>query len=259
MVDMLIVLSPAKSLDYETPVTLEISSQPLFVEQAAVLVDILRKKSPADLAELMSISDKLSVLNAVRYEEWSKTFHAGNARQAVLAFNGDVYDGLGANTLSPEDLMFAQQHLRILSGLYGVLRPLDLMQPYRLEMGTKLPNPNGKDLYAYWKSQVAPVLNADLDPNRPVLVNLASDEYFKSVDTKALKGRVVQPVFQDFKNDQYKVISFFAKKARGLMARYIIEHRISEVDALKNFSTGGYRFEPSGSTESVWLFRRKEA
>lgn len=256
---MLIVLSPAKSLDYETPVTCETATQPLFVEQAAVLVDILRKKSPSDLATLMSISDKLSVLNAVRYQEWSKVFHAGNARQAVLAFNGDVYDGLSASTLSPEDLAFAQRHLRILSGLYGVLRPLDLMQPYRLEMGTKLPNPMGKDLYAYWKPVVASTLNADLHSDRPVLVNLASDEYFKSVDLKVLKGRVVQPVFQDFKSGQYKVISFFAKKARGLMARYIIEHRLSEVDDLKSFSAGGYRFEPSGSTDSVWLFRRKEA
>ncbi|MFN4328223.1 MAG: peroxide stress protein YaaA [Limnobacter sp.] len=255
---MLVVLSPAKSLDYESPVTAKSSTKPQFVNQAAELVDILRPMSPVQLAGLMSISDKLAVLNATRYGDWSTTFTKANSRQAVLAFDGDVYDGLQARTLDEEGLKFAQKHLRILSGLYGILRPLDLMQPYRLEMGTKLPNPAGKDLYAYWKSTVAPALNKELGP-QGVLVNLASDEYFKSVDLNALNARVVQPVFQDEKNGQYKVISFFAKKARGLMARYIIDQRITDVEQLKQFKVDGYRFDAKASSADVWVFRRKES
>lgn len=255
---MLVVLSPAKSLDYESPLSVSTSTQPQFVEQAAALVDILRPMSPAELGELMSISDKLGVLNATRYVQWSPQFTKANSRQAMLAFNGDVYDGLDAKTLDAEALKFAQKHVRILSGLYGVLRPLDLMQPYRLEMGTKLKNPTGKDLYAYWKKTVAPALNKDLAA-KDVLVNLASDEYFKSVDLQVLKAQVIQPVFQDYKNGQYKVISFFAKKARGLMARYIIDHRITDAANLKKFNVGGYVFDAKVSTDSTWIFRRKEA
>lgn len=256
---MLVVLSPAKSLDYESPLSVPKHTKPQFVDEASQLVDILRPMSPVQLSELMSISDKLGVLNATRYGEWSTQFTSKNSRPAVLAFNGDVYDGLDAKTLDEEGLAFAQKHIRILSGLYGVLRPLDLMQPYRLEMGTKLPNPAGKDLYAYWKSIVAPALNKDLGKTDPVLVNLASDEYFKSVDTKALSARVVQPVFQDYKNGQFKIISFFAKKARGLMARYIIDQRITDVEQLKKFKVDGYAFAPKESTENTWVFRRKEA
>ncbi|HEX4843062.1 MAG TPA: peroxide stress protein YaaA [Limnobacter sp.] len=255
---MIVVLSPAKSLDYESPLSVSTHTKPQFVDEASQLVDILRPMSPLQLSDLMSISDKLGVLNATRYAEWSTQFTSKNARQAVLAFNGDVYDGLDAKSLDEEGLAFAQQHIRILSGLYGVLRPLDLMQPYRLEMGTKLPNPAGKDLYAYWKSTVAPALNEALGKTDPVLVNLASDEYFKSVDTKRLNARVVQPVFQDYKSGQYKVISFFAKKARGLMARYIIDNRITDVEQLKKFKAEGYAFASKESTESTWVFRRKE-
>ena len=228
---MLVVLSPAKSLDYETPLSVSASTQPQFVEQAAALVNILRPMSPADISELMSVSDKLGVLNATRYSEWSTKFTKKNSRPALLAFNGDVYDGFDAKTLDEDGLAFAQKHVRILSGLYGILRPLDLMQPYRLEMGTKLPNPAGKDLYAYWKQTVAPALNA----------------------------RVVQPVFQDYKNGQYKIISFFAKKARGLMARYIVDQRITDVEQLKKFKVAGYAFAHKESTENTWVFRRKEA
>ncbi len=255
---MLVVLSPAKSLDYETPLSVSTSTKPQFVEQAAQLVDILKPMSPADLSELMSISDNLGVLNATRYTQWSTKFTKQNSRQALLAFNGDVYDGFDAKSLDEDGLAFAQRHVRILSGLYGILRPLDLMQPYRLEMGTKLPNPQGKDLYAFWKQTVAPALNKDLDKKDPVLLNLASDEYFKSVDTKLLKARVVQPVFQDFKNGQYKIISFFAKKARGLMARYVVDHRVTDVEQIKQFNVAGYGFAAQESTENTWVFRRKE-
>lgn len=256
---LIAVLSPAKSLDYDTPLSVSKSTKPEFVPQASGLLDVLRPMSPADLSQLMSISDNLAVLNATRFAQWSTEFTKSNSRQAVLAFNGDVYDGLDAKSLSADDLEFAQKHLRILSGLYGMLRPLDLMQPYRLEMGTKLPNPSGKDLYAYWKATIAPALNKLLKGDDPVLVNLASDEYFKAVDTKALNARVVQPVFQDFKGDQYKVISFYAKKARGLMARYLVEQRITDVEQLKKFNTAGYRFDPKASDADTWVFRRKEA
>lgn len=256
---MIVVLSPAKSLDYESPLATQVHTRPQFVQQASELVGILRPMAPAQLGELMSISDKLATLNATRYAQWSGSFTKDNSRQAVLAFNGDVYDGLQASTLSDADLDFAQKHLRILSGLYGVLRPLDRMQPYRLEMGTRLANPSGKDLYSYWKGTIAAALNKDLKGANPVLVNLASDEYFKAVDTKALKARVLQPVFQDYKGGKYKIISFFAKKARGLMARYIIDKRITEADQLKMFDYAGYVYVPDASNESTFVFRRKEA
>lgn len=256
---MLVVISPAKSLDYETPCPISINTQPQFIEQAAKLVDILRTKSPSDLSELMSISEKLGLLNANRYREWSSQFTVQNSRPALLAFNGDVYDGLDAKTLDEQGFAFAQKHLRILSGLYGVLRPLDLMQPYRLEMGTKLPNSAGKDLYAYWKQIMTVHLNQELSLKDPVLVNLASDEYFRSVDINVLNARVVQPVFQDYKSGQYKIIGFFAKKARGLMARYIVDQKITDVENLKQFKVAGYVFVAKESTENTWVFQRKEA
>lgn len=254
---MLIVLSPAKSLDYESSVSFQEVSSPVFVEQAAGLIADLRKKSSVELQKLMSISEALAELNVRRFQTWKKEVSLSGARQAVFAFNGDVYDGLDVKTWASDDLLFAQNHLRILSGLYGVLRPLDLIYPYRLEMGTGLMNSQGKNLYAYWKHLIAPELSAVLRGD--VLVNLASDEYFKAVDIKALDGSVVQPVFQDYKNGQYKVISFFAKKARGLMARYIIKNRISDVNDLKNFDDQGYQFVPEESSETELLFRRKEA
>ena len=219
----------------------------------------MRTKSPSDLSELMSISEKLGLLNANRYREWSSQFTVQNSRPALLAFNGDVYDGLDAKTLDEQGFAFAQKHLRILSGLYGVLRPLDLMQPYRLEMGTKLPNSAGKDLYAYWKQIMTVHLNQELSLKDPVLVNLASDEYFRSVDINVLNARVVQPVFQDYKSGQYKIIGFFAKKARGLMARYIVDQKITDVENLKQFKVAGYVFVAKESTENTWVFQRKEA
>ncbi|HQC86540.1 MAG TPA: peroxide stress protein YaaA, partial [Rhodoferax sp.] len=223
---MLFLLSPAKSLDYETPLGDQPHTLPMFVPQSKELIAVLRTQSPQQIAELMSLSDKLSALNVARYLAWSPKATPKNARQAVLAFNGDVYDGLNAKTLTPDDLAWAQDHVCILSGLYGVLRPLDLMQPYRLEMGTRLSNPGGKDLYQFWGTQIADYLNTRLRSDvSPVVINLASQEYFKAVDTKALKARVVECVFQDYSAGQYKIVSFFAKRARGLMARYAATHR----------------------------------
>jgi cytoplasmic iron level regulating protein YaaA (DUF328/UPF0246 family) len=214
---LLMVLSPAKSLDYETPATILGHTLPDYVPEAQALIDILRPMTSAQIGTLMGVSDALAKLNATRFSTWQPAFDARTAKQAVLAFNGDVYEGLNAKSMSQDDLMFAQQHMRILSGLYGLLRPLDLIQPYRLEMGTKLANSRGKDLYAYWKPLLAPALNKVLGAKSPVLVNLASDEYFKSVDLKQLKASVITPVFEDYKNDKYKIIGFFAKRARGIV------------------------------------------
>ena len=257
---MLIVLSPAKTLDYESPLTIQTHSQPDFIPRSAELIAVLRGMSPAKIGSLMKISDSLAHLNATRYASWSKKFSFDNARQALLAFNGDVYEGLDAATLSEKQLTWAQDHLRILSGLYGLLRPLDLMQPYRLEMGTKLPNPRGKDLYAFWADEITPALNAALKAQKSkALVNLASEEYFKSVHPEALIAPVITPVFEDWKGGKYKIISFYAKRARGLMARYAIDHKITRPEQLKAFDSEGYAFEPKGSDESRWLFRRRVA
>jgi cytoplasmic iron level regulating protein YaaA (DUF328/UPF0246 family) len=257
---MLFVLSPAKSLDYESPLQAQPHSAPLFVKQSKTLIDLLRQRSPQDIAELMSLSDKLSTLNVARYQAWSSRSTTKNARQAVLAFNGDVYAGLNAHSLAPDDLAWAQDHVCILSGLYGVLRPLDLMQPYRLEMGTALAGPHGKDLYQFWGRQIAEYLNTRLRADAsPVVVNLASQEYFRAVETKALKGRVVECVFQEYKDGQYKIISFFAKKARGLMARYATTHRLMTPDQLRGFDVEGYAYTASASTPERLVFRRKQA
>jgi uncharacterized protein len=255
---MLFLLSPAKSLDYETPLPDQPHTAPLFVKQSKVLIDLLRSYAPQQIAELMDLSDKLSTLNVTRYAAWSSRATQKNARQAVLAFNGDVYDGLNAKTLPTDNLAWAQNHVCILSGLYGVLRPLDLMQPYRLEMGTALKGPHGKDLYQFWGSRIADYLNQRLKVDvSPVVVNLASQEYFRSVDTKVLKARVVECVFQDYKNGQYKVISFFAKRARGLMARYAIDNQISLPDQLRGFNLDGYAWAAAQSTPEKLVFRRK--
>ena len=255
---MIIVLSPAKSLDYESPVATTTATRPDFLEQSEKLVSILRQKSPAEIASLMSISDPLAALNATRYAEWTRKYSAPRGRQAVLAFNGDVYEGLDARSLDEDGLAWLQRHVRILSGLYGVLRPLDLMLPYRLEMGTRLHNPRGKDLYAWWGDLPAQALNALLSNDaRPVLVNLASDEYFRSVRRTVLKAEVIQPVFQDWKGGTYKVISFFAKRARGLMARYAAEHRIEDVESLRDFAVEGYALDAAVSTATQWIFRRR--
>src|SRR5665647_2851788 len=224
---MLFLLSPAKSLDYDTPAGDVPHSQPLFVPQSAELIDLLKLQSPQQIATLMNLSDALAGLNVARYAAWSPQFTAKNAKQAVLAFNGDVYEGLDAKSLQPEALAWTQDHLCILSGLYGVLRPLDYMQPYRLEMGTALANPQGNNLYKFWGAQISNYLNERLQRDvSPVVVNLASQEYFKAVDVKALKARVVACVFEELKGDQYKIVSFYAKRARGLMARYAATHRV---------------------------------
>lgn len=256
---MLLVISPAKNLDYDTPATTSRFTQPQHLEHSSQLIQQLRDYSVQDIAELMKLSDKLSALNVARYESWSQPFDSENAKQAVLAFNGDVYSGLSAEDFSEEELDFTQKHLRILSGLYGVLKPLDLMQPYRLEMGTKLPNSRGKDLYAFWGDIVTDDLNQSLvETEQPVLVNLASNEYFKSVKPKNLQGRMITPVFKDWKNGQYKIISFFAKKARGLMCRYAIKNQITDAEQLKNFDLGGYQFDATLSKDDTWVFTRKE-
>ncbi|MBS0545191.1 MAG: peroxide stress protein YaaA [Proteobacteria bacterium] len=259
---MILVISPAKALDFETAPTTAVHSQPDFLDDAQALIEILRQRSPAEIAELMSLSDPLASLNVARYASWSRPFDRENAKQAVLAFNGDVYEGLSATTLSDADLAWAQDHLRILSGLYGVLRPLDLMQPYRLEMGTRLANPRGKDLYAFWGERITAELNGLLareteDGGEPVLLNLASDEYFKSVKAKAIKGRIVTPVFEDWKAGRYKIISFYAKRARGLMSRFVIERRIDDIDALKAFDNEGYAFAADASEADKLVFRRR--
>jgi len=255
---MLLLLSPAKKLDYDTPVRTTLHTQPMFIDQASELIKVLKKKSAAEIADLMKLSDALANLNVERYAAWKPVFDTSNSRQAVLAFNGDVYEGLQAGSLSAARLDWAQEHVAILSGLYGVLRPLDLMQPYRLEMGTRLATPKGKNLYEFWGSTIADYLNERLAGQKtPIVVNLASEEYFKSVDLKVLKARVVQCVFQDWKNGAWKVISFHAKRARGLMARYAIEHKVAKPEGLQKFDSEGYAFDASASSADKLVFRRK--
>jgi len=257
---MLFLLSPAKSLDFDTPTGDLPHTQPLFVPRAAQLIDLLREKSPQQIASLMSLSDTLAGLNVARYAAWRPKFTAKNARPAVLAFNGDVYGGLDARSLPADGLKWLQEHLCILSGLYGVLRPLDYMQPYRLEMGTRLANAQGKDLYQFWGSKISNYLNARLQRDlSPVVVNLASQEYFKSVDLKALKARVVECVFQDYRDGQYKVVSFYAKRARGLMARFAAVHRVLTPRQLEGFDAEGYTFDAKASQPERLLFRRQQA
>lgn len=257
---MLSVISPAKTLDFETPPTTTKVTQPDFLKQSQALIDILRDYSPQQISELMGISDKLAGLNAARFEEWQPPFTLSNAKPAAQAFQGDVYSGLKAESFSEAENRYAQSHLRILSGLYGLLRPLDLIQPYRLEMGTKLSNSAGKDLYTYWKPTLTPTLNeAIAGSGSKVLVNLASNEYFKAVDAKQLDARVITPVFKDEKNGTFKIISFYAKKARGLMSAWLIQQQINEPDQLRAFDVAGYRFDASSSQGDTFVFTRKEA
>jgi cytoplasmic iron level regulating protein YaaA (DUF328/UPF0246 family) len=257
---MLFLISPAKALDFETPPQVKTHTQPLFVKQSTELISVLREKSPQQVAELMSLSDTLSGLNVARYQAWAPKFTAKNSKQAVLAFDGDVYGGLDAKTLCESELDWLQDHLCILSGLYGVLRPLDWMQPYRLEMGTRLVTPKGKNLYQFWASQIADYLNQRVMAETvPVVVNLASEEYFKAVDRRALKPRVVTCVFEERKGDGYKIVSFYAKRARGLMVRHAVKHRVTRVDQLKAFAEEGYRFVPSVSETDRLVFRRDGA
>ena len=259
---MLFLLSPAKTLDYDTPVPAALrkkATEPLYAVDAEALIAVLRKKTPAQVAALMDLSDNLATLNAERYAAWQPTATPTNSKPAVLAFNGDVYDGLDAKTLKTADHRWAQQHIVILSGLYGALRPLDRLQPYRLEMGTALKTARGKDLYAYWGDTVAEHLNArQADDAAPVVVNLASVEYARVALRKALRARVVDCVFEEGQADgSFKVISFFAKKARGLMARHAIVQRARSVRALHTFSAEGYALARDASSASRLVFRRR--
>jgi cytoplasmic iron level regulating protein YaaA (DUF328/UPF0246 family) len=255
---MLIVLSPAKRLDYQTPASTATHSLPGFIKNSVELVDTLKQLSPAQIGSLMRISDPLAALNAERYAAWSSRSTSRNAKQAVLAFNGDVYEGLDAPSLNAGQLAYAQAHVRILSGLYGVLRPLDLMQPYRLEMGTPLSTARGKDLYAFWGDAVTEALNQSASECKSkALVNLASVEYFKVVRPKRLDVPVITPVFEEWKNGRYKVISFHAKRARGLMTRYAALKGITQPEKLKGFDSEGYAFDEKDSTEYCWVFRRR--
>lgn len=256
---MLMVISPAKTLDFESPLATQRFTQSTLLEKSQQLIDVARDLSPAQIGSLMNISDKLAHLNAERFNQWQPPFTLDNARQAILAFKGDVYTGLQAETFSEADFDFAQQHLRMLSGLYGMLRPLDLMQPYRLEMGIKLANPAAKDLYGFWGDLLTQKLNeAMAEQGDEVLINLASDEYFKAVKPKQLNGELIKPVFLDEKSGKFKVISFYAKKARGLMSRYVIQNRLSKPEQLKEFDVDGYFFAADESKGNELVFKRRE-
>ena len=256
---MLHLISPAKTLDFVTPPKTAEFTQPRFLEHSQELITDLRQLRPEQVSKLMSISEKLGELNAQRFLEWETPFAPHNAKQAVLAFKGDVYTGMDAESFSKPDFNFAQQHLRILSGLYGLLRPLDLIQPYRLEMGTGFANARGKNLYHFWGDIITDQLNQELEAQKErVLVNLASNEYWGAVNTKKLHAEVITPVFKDSKNGQYKIISFFAKKARGMMSAYIIQNKLKKVEAIKNFDTAGYRYDEQSSSPKEWVFLREE-
>ena len=254
---MLILLSPAKSLDYQSPLPEVPHTQPLFVKQSAELIALLREKSPQQIASLMSLSDKLAQLNAARYEAWRPRFNASNSRPAVLAFNGNVYGGMDARSLAADELAWLQDHLCILSGLYGVLRPLDWMQPYRLEMGTVLENAQGSNLYHFWASHISKYLNQRLRSEMaPVVLNLASQEYFKALDLKALKARVVDCVFEEYRAGRYKVIALHAKRARGLRARHAAQQKALTPQQLQGFDVEGYAFAAGASGPQRLVFRR---
>ncbi len=256
---MLFLLSPAKSLDFEPPAPDIAHTKPLFVEQSAELIGLLRQKSPQQLATLMGLSDALAQLNVARYQAWRPRFSAHNAKQTVLAFNGDVYQGLQANSLAAPELAWLQDHVCILSGLYGVLRPLDWMQPYRLEMGTALENAQGRNLYQFWGSRISGYLNQRLRAEvAPLVVNLASQEYFKAVDLKTLKARVIDCVFQEYRAGKYTINSFYAKRARGLMARYATKQRVTMPEQLMGFDAEGYAFDAAASGLDRLVFRRKQ-
>jgi len=256
---MIVLLSPAKSLDYESPLLTNRATKPRFIEDSAELISHLRKLSVGKLGKLMSISDTLAQLNHDRFASWEEEFTKGNSRPAILAFTGDVYQGIELDQWGKEEFEVAQKRVRILSGLYGALRPLDLMQPYRLEMGTKFPNKRGKNLYEFWGDSLTKSLNADLKKSGSgFVVNLASNEYFSAVKKKDLAGELITPVFKDEKNGIYKIISFFAKKARGMMADYIVRNGITDPKDLQKFKTVGYRFSKKDSDDSTLVFLRKE-
>ena len=256
---MLIVISPAKTLDYETPAKTKVFTTPDYLDHSQRLINRLRDFSSLDISDLMKVSAKISNLNFDRYESWKKPFTEKNAKQAILAFKGDVYTGLDADSFSAADFKFAQNHLRMLSGLYGLLRPLDLMQPYRLEMGTRLKTDEGKNLYEFWGSEITQGLNAQLKKIKSdTLINLASNEYFKAVKPEELNAEIITPAFKEFKNGEYKMIAIYAKKARGLLSRYIIQNKLEDPQDIKLFSEDGYKFNKSLSKENNWVFTRKQ-
>lgn len=255
---MLYLVSPAKNLDYETPAQTESYTIPELIPEAAELASVCRDLTPADLSQLMGISDKLAGLNAARFTEWQPEFNLDNSKQAVLAFNGDVYAGMEAQSFSEDELQYAQSHLRILSGLYGLLKPLDLMQPYRLEMGTRLQNPKGKNLYEFWGETITNKVNeAAQNVGSDFIVNLASTEYFKSVKKKNLNAQLITPSFKDWKNGQYKMISFFAKKARGMMVQYLVKNKVENLEDLLKFDLAGYEYNAELSKPNEPCFTRK--
>lgn len=256
---MFFVLSPAKNLNEKDPAPVSEFTQPDLLAESDILMQQLRELAPQQIAELMHVSDKIALLNAQRNAEWNTPFTPENAKQAVFMFNGDVYEGMDANTLNTDQIQYLQGRVRLLSGLYGLLRPLDLIQPYRLEMGTAFANLRGKNLYEFWGDIITNLLNDTLaQAGSNTLVNLASQEYFKSVNTKTLRARLITPIFKDEKNGKYKIISFYAKHARGLMVRYAAEHNITDPEMLKNFNYEGYAFNDAASNESEWVFMRSE-
>lgn len=254
---MLIVISPAKKLDYETPPQTKKYSKAEFLNHSAELIDTLKPYSALDLSELMKLSMKLAELNFDRYQNWTDKITKQNGKQSILAFQGDVYAGMDAATFDDDDFEFAQQHLRILSGLYGLLKPLDLMMPYRLEMGTRLENPRGKNLYEFWGDLITDAINKQLEKQGDdVLINLASNEYFKSVKPKQIKGEIITPQFKEARDDGFKMIGIYAKRARGLMSRYIIQNKLADPEALKDFDVEGYSYNHALSGEANWVFTR---
>jgi len=251
------VLSPSKTMDYETPANTSSFTIPDYLEKSAELITVVKEKTSAELMSLMQISEKIAELSVKRFKEWNLPFDIGNSKQAVLAFKGDVYSGLDAKSLNEDKLNYAQTHLRIISGLYGLLRPLDLMQPYRLEMGLKLKTNKGNDLYRFWDKHITNALNSLLEKDdEPVLINLASNEYFKSIQKENLDCRLITPEFKDFKNGKYKMISFFAKKARGMMVRFAIDKNIEEPAELRDFDYDGYSYNDELSKADNWVFSR---
>lgn len=254
---MLIVLSPSKTLDFELEPQTDVFTQPQLLEQAAELARLLKEYTPSQLRKLMKINAKLADLNVQRFQDWHTPFDPDNAKQAALVFKGEVYNGLNADLFSKDDLNYAQDHLRILSGLYGVLRPLDLMQPYRLEMGIKLKTKKGIDLYTYWGDQITEAINSTLEATgQKYLINLASDEYFKALNKEKLKAEIVTPTFKDYKNGSYKFMTVYGKKARGMMARFILRKRLTDVEQIKLFEEDGYYFNEQMSVDKTWVFTR---
>ncbi len=255
---MIYLLSPAKTLDYESNVPPLPATMPRFLDHSAELAGIMKKLEPADLEKLMGISSKLAELNAERFREWKADYTKKDARQAILAFKGGVYQGLAVEDWKKDDFTEAQKRLRILSGLYGILRPLDLILPYRLEMGVKLENPRGANLYRFWGDLLTKSLNKELKGEKDALINLASNEYFSAIHPKELNSPVITPVFKDWKNGNYKVISFYAKKARGQMAAWAVQKKIKESSELKRFKGGGYAYDKNLSEGNTWVFTRGE-